>query len=349
MNHKVLGLTVTAVAGASFFATAASAESVTVKSGDSLWKIANQYKVSQKALKEANQLKSDTIFAGQVLQIPGTGTQIKNASTEPHKESGTQDTYKVSKGDSLWLVARKYGMTVNELKTLNALKKDTIFLGQVLKINSNSNPVKPAVTPPAPPKTPVSEDKDTSSQNTYQVKPGDSLWKIANRFNLTIAELKVSNQLKNDTLYVNQVLKLKGEVKPESNPAPSAPDNSQADTGKTEAMINEAERLMGIPYKWAGNTPSGFDCSGFVYYVMNKVTSVSRLSAAGYSSIMKPVSEPERGDFVYFTTYKAGPSHMGIYLGNGDFIHASGSQGITVSNLSNSYWKSHYLGAKRYF
>ncbi|AZB43179.1 peptidoglycan endopeptidase [Bacillus sp. FJAT-42376] len=355
MNHKVLGLTVTAVAGASFFATSASAESVKVKSGDSLSKIAYQYKVSLKALKEANQLTSDMIYIGQVLQLPGTGQKTKPAS--PKKEQTASSTYKVEKGDSLWLLARKFGMTVDELKSLNSLRADTIFLGQILKVKSASNPVKPAVTPPAPPKAPVSEDKDSAGGRTYEVKPGDSLWKIANRFNLTIAELKVANNLKNDVLYVNQILKLNGEVKPESNPIPSVPANpqpsspesSQNDSAKTEAMINEAKLLMGVPYKWAGNTPSGFDCSGFVYYVMNKVTSVSRLSAAGYSSMMKPVDEPQRGDFVYFTTYKAGPSHMGIYLGDGDFIHASGSQGITISNLSNTYWKTHYLGAKRYF
>ncbi|MTH51984.1 LysM peptidoglycan-binding domain-containing protein [Bacillus mangrovi] len=349
MNHKVLGLTVTAVAGASFFATSASAESVKVQKGDSLWKIANQYNVSINDLKRENELTGSTIQIGQLLKIPQTSAVKKDTAAESKETKSEVSTYRVTKGDSLWLLSRKFGVSVNELKSLNSLKGDTIFLGQILKVKNVSNPVKPAVPPVPSSKPPVSEEQKPGSQSTYKVKPGDSLWKIANQLNVSVAEIKVANQLKSNVIYVNQILKLTSSGGTVSDQQPPQKEQAPSASGKVEKMISEAHKLKGIPYKWAGNTPAGFDCSGFVYYVMNKVTSVSRLSAAGYSSIMKPVAQPQRGDFVYFTTYKAGPSHMGIYLGNGEFIHASGSQGITVSSMSNSYWKKTYLGAKRYF
>ncbi|MGD6815923.1 LysM peptidoglycan-binding domain-containing protein [Metabacillus sp. 84] len=339
MNHKILGLTVTAVAGASFFATAASAESVKVKSGDSLWEIANKYGTSVAKLKDVNKLTHNTIYIGQVLHIPGAPSEKPQSADSQSQTS----TYKVESGDSLWVIARKNGMSVSELKSINSLKGDTIYIGQVLKLKSGSTSASPQPNPPA------QNSGGSNGQGTYKVQPGDSLWKVANKFDLTIAEIKTANNLTSNVIYVNQVLKLSGSVKPETKPDTGNNGNDYSESSKIEGMIAEAKRHMGVPYKWAGNTPSGFDCSGFIYYTMNKVTSVSRLSAAGYSSIMKPVSQPQRGDFVYFETYKPGPSHMGIYLGNGDFIHASSSQGVTISNLSNSYWKSHYLGAKRYF
>ena len=119
---------------------------------------------------------------------------------------------------------------------------------------------------------------------------------------------------------------------------------------KTDMVIRTAKGYLGVPYVWGGTSPSGFDCSGFTHYVMLKnEIAIPRTAADQYkkgTSVSKSSLKP--GDFVFFETYKAGASHVGIYLGNDQFIHASTSAGkIIISNLSNSYYSSHYIGAKR--
>lgn len=117
-----------------------------------------------------------------------------------------------------------------------------------------------------------------------------------------------------------------------------------------ESLVEYAEAYIGVPYKWGGTTPSGFDCSGFMTYVFKEFgVQLPRTSADQYYQGEKiDRSQLVPGDLVFFTTYKAGPSHAGIYVGDNNFIHASSSKGVIISSLDSTYYKSRYLGARRY-
>lgn len=142
----------------------------TVKKGDSLWLIANKYGTTVDELKNANNLKSNTLSIGQTLIIP------------EKKESTSKISYVVKKGDSLWLIANKYDTTVEKIKSTNNLKSNTLSIGQVLVIPS------------------------TSEFITYTVKKGDNLWLIANKYNTTVDNIKKLNNLSSNNLQINQKL-----------------------------------------------------------------------------------------------------------------------------------------------
>ncbi|ACK59990.1 TPA: enterotoxin EntFM [Bacillus cereus] len=117
--------------------------------------------------------------------------------------------------------------------------------------------------------------------------------------------------------------------------------------GDTSSIAGFARSLNGSPYSPSGTTPDGFDCSGFIHYVLNKTGHEGkRQTVAGYWSSKTKTSNPQPGDLVYFqNTYKPGPSHMGVYLGNGQFISAETTKtGVRISSVSNSYWSKHLLG-----
>jgi LysM repeat protein len=325
--------------------TASSTSNYVVKSGDYLGKIANKFNTTVKDLKSLNGLNSDMIYVGQTLKVTGkTETTTPPTAKKPPVESTSTSVYTVVSGDTLSKIGLQYKVSVAEIKKLNSLSSDMIYVGQKLKVNAKATST---TTPPAtkPPVTPPAEPAKTSQ---YIVKSGDTLGKISQQYKMTVQKLKELNSLKSDMIYVGQKLKVTGEnaVVTTPKPAPEAPVGEFA-----AAFINVAHSVMGVPYAWGGSTLNGFDCSGFIYYAANQAGyKIGRYSAEGYYSRTYYVDQPQPGDLVFFeNTYKKGISHLGIYIGNNEFIHADEKKGITISNLSNPYYTAHFDGVKRFY
>ena len=110
-------------------------------------------------------------------------------------------------------------------------------------------------------------------------------------------------------------------------------------------IIGMAMTLQGVPYVFGGTSPGGFDCSGFVQYVFRQAgLNLPRMADEQYYAVNK-VRVPREGDLVFFETYTSGVSHVGVYIGDDKFVHASSSRGVTVSSLKEDYWSARYVGA----
>ncbi|WP_339312208.1 C40 family peptidase [Paenibacillus sp. FSL M7-0896] len=114
-------------------------------------------------------------------------------------------------------------------------------------------------------------------------------------------------------------------------------------------MDKVIDKAIGTKYVSGGTSTNGFDCSGFTMYVFDKIgINLPHQSGSQYqmgSAVSRDEMRP--GDLVFFNTSGKGISHVGIYVGDGEFAHASSSRGVTISSLSDSYYVSRYVGAKR--
>ncbi|WP_018933773.1 NlpC/P60 family protein [Gracilibacillus lacisalsi] len=137
------------------------------------------------------------------------------------------------------------------------------------------------------------------------------------------------------------------EAADQEGSVPEENTSSSASSVSVSQIISSAKDHLGTPYRWGGTSTSGFDCSGYLQYVFNQLGASLPRTVSEIWNATKQVEQPSVGDIVFFETYKPGPSHAGIYLGDDKFIHASESNGVDISELSMSYWSERYLGAKR--
>ncbi|EAA0390390.1 1,4-beta-N-acetylmuramoylhydrolase [Listeria monocytogenes] len=232
-----------------------NAKIYTVVKGDSLWRIANNHKVTVANLKAWNNLKSDFIYPGQKLKVsagsttsdtntskPSTGTSTSKPSTGT---STNAKVYTVVKGDSLWRIANNNKVTIANLKAWNNLKPDFIYPGQKLKVSAGST----SNTNTSKPSTNTNTSKPSTNTNTnakvYTVAKGDSLWRIANNNKVTIANLKAWNNLKSDFIYPGQKLKVSAGSTTNTNTAKPSTNNPSNSTVKTYT-VKKGDSLWAI-------------------------------------------------------------------------------------------------------
>ncbi len=346
-----------------FIAGNAYAETIyVIRKGDNPSTLAKRYKVSPQEIIKVNGLKADNLKPGTKITIPSKkqetsssgkiskvkdrklkkGKDLNNVLADTRTVNHPEDAsiHVVKKGDTLLSISKKYQVSTNELKEMNNLRTKKLKVGQKLIV------------------------RQTGAKD-YTVKKGDTVWTISRRFDLDPDELMDLNGLEANSLRPGQKILLVAETEVKE---PKTYDAilSQAHTEKEIEQISGskevvelglqgkltlfAKKLLNIPYRFGGNSLFGIDCSAYVKKVYSLIGVDLPRSAREQFHEGKPVDGEELsiGDLVFFRTYASFPSHVGIYLGNNLFIHASSkSKKVTIDSLDTPYYLKRFIGAKR--
>ena len=233
----------------------ASGTKYTVKAGDSVWSVSNKYGITMAQLIQWNNIQNNFIYPGQQLTVSNSGStnsassntgssaNTNNSSSANTGSSSSQGTYTVKAGESVWSVANKNGITMNQLIEWNNIKNNFIYPGQqlIVKGGNSTNTNTGSTTSAAKPNTPnTSATTSTSSSgNTmYTVKAGESVWSVANKHHITMDQLIEWNNIKNNFIYPGQqVIVKKGS---------SQTTNQQAPAGSKTYTVKSGESVWGV-------------------------------------------------------------------------------------------------------
>lgn len=185
-----------------------SGNTYTVVSGDSVWSIANKHGISMDQFRSLNNIKNDFVYPGQKVVVSGgsstntsSTTTVSTASTASQSSGGT---YTVAAGDSVWSIANKHGISMDQFRSLNNIKNDYVYPGQKVVVSGSSTRTSTTTST-----TVSSQTSSSAAGNTYTVASGDSVWSVANKHGISMDQFRSWNNIKNDFIYPGQKVVVK--------------------------------------------------------------------------------------------------------------------------------------------
>jgi peptidoglycan endopeptidase LytE len=305
---NVLSLAVICLLTVTFPAVTFAAKTHKVKKNDTLYSLAKKYHVSVDDIKSANNKVSSRLKNGDVLIIPPR-TVRAGGGEETARPTNAGATYRVKKGDSLSRIAKKTGVSIAELKRLNALRNNKVKPGCDLVLKESEPVEKPVKT-------------------------------VAKRYSIRTEEILGDGGL-------DQTLAELTDFDPEKKVDLSEKMETSLDGSKR--LKKTAFSFLGTRYRFGGSSRNGIDCSAFVQHVFRQLEVDLPRTAREQYWVGEKVNpyDLQKGDLLFFRTYASYPSHVGIYLGDNKMIHASSRNRKVVISPITSYYRSRFIGAKR--
>lgn len=368
MKKKNLLMTALATLSASgaLLTTGASAlaDSYTVVKNDTLWGLSKKYGVSVSDLKKANGVSGHLIYVGQKLQIPTKSTKATKTakiSTSTSTVDTTSTTHTVVKGDTLWSLAKKYGVSVSTLMKANNLSSSTILIGQSLNLRAGMttygvNGVTTGSSSTAASTNTASSTSTTASSQAPKAKKSTTTNTSSNSNTSTSANTQsqstASNSSASTTTNTNTAASNANTTSSTNTAASSSQAVSQAPTASTSTATTTASAsastitsyaltFLGVPYVWGGTTPSGFDCSGLVQYVYSHFgINLGRTTyTQQYAGTKISVASAQAGDLYFWGSYGSA-YHVAIALGGGQYVMAPAPGQNVMTGSVSSYTPS---------
>ena len=370
----------------------AHADSVKVQKNDTVWALSQKYGVSIKSIESLNNINQNShlIFVGQEINIPEKNNAEPKTSVSDKVKA---DSVTVKSGDSLSVIAQRYGVSVNALMQANHLTSSLILVGQQLNIPSGNTvsthstyvaPAAPASSAAKPQvQTPTSQATQSAASNSAAVSSAVQSSSAASQTPSSAVTSSAASSVAPSSVAPSSVAtasstqansaashsyskpasaassasvatnanqaassaapQISKQQQAASSAAPSSAatsnvQNTGSVTGLATSLANNT-----IPYVWGGKTPAGFDCSGFVSYVFQHAAGISLPSytVAMESYVNKEsVSAAQPGDLLFWGTPGA-TYHVGIYLGNNQYASApTFGQNVKVQTISSYFYPS---------